>query len=172
MILKYKHFYLSGPIEFGDTNCSNWRDYPKDALEKKFGIHVFDPFADPKQQWKQKIDLAKDTNNYEDIVKIAKSFVQKDLTMVQRCDALIAYLPYRVPTIGTHHEIIQNIQLDKPTLLVCPEGVKNLPLWYFGLIPLNYMFGSWDSLFYYLKEINLGENHLDDHRWDFVRGLL
>lgn len=172
MILKNKHFYLSGPIEFGQNSCINWRDYPKLSLEKRFGIHVFDPFADPKQQWKEKIIEAKTNKDYDCIVKIAKSFVQKDLTMVQRCDALIAYLPYKVPTIGTHHEIIQNIQLDKPTLLVCEEGVENLPVWYFGLIPLNYMFGSWDSLFYYLGEINSGEKHLEDHRWDFVRGLL
>lgn len=169
MILKNKNFYLSGPIEFGE---GNWRDYPKATLEKKFGIHVFDPFADPKQQWKKHIEDAKNDEDYETIIKIAKSFVQKDLTMVQRSDALIAYLPYKVPTIGTHHEIIQNIQLDKPTLLICPEGVKFLPVWYFGLVSKSYMFGSWDSLFYYLSEINSGENHLEDHRWDFVRGLL
>lgn len=169
MILKNKHFYLSGPIEF---NQGDWREKPKSVLEKEFEINVFDPYVDPKQQWKDEIDKAKNGGDYEKIAKIAKSFFMKDMNMVQKCDALIAYLPYKVPTIGTHHEIIKNFEFNKPTLLICPEGVKFLPIWYFGFIPLEYMFGSWESLFYYLKEINSGEQHLDDIRWDFIRGKI
>jgi len=169
VILKNKHFYLSGPIEF---NQGDWREKPKSVLEKEFEINVFDPYADPKQQWKDEIDKAKNISDYEKIAKIAKSFFMKDMNMVQKCDALIACLPYKVPTIGTHHEIIKNFEFNKPTLLICPEGVKFLPIWYFGFIPLEYMFGSWESLFYYLKEINSGEKHLDDIRWDFIRGKI
>ena len=90
MILKNKHFYLSGPIEF---NQGDWRERPKSLLEKEFEINVFDPYVDPKQQWKDEIDKAKNGGDYEKIAKIAKSFFMKDMNMVQKCDALIAYLP-------------------------------------------------------------------------------
>lgn len=166
--LTSKKFYLSGPIEFGNEN---WRDPIIDRLKKDFSIDVYDPFSDPKQQWIDKISEAKKNHDYQAIQEIAKKFVRKDLGMVDRSDGLIAYLPYKIPTTGTHHEIINSINSKKPTLLVCPQGKENIPVWYYGISKIQHMFGSWDELFCFLKEVNEGQ-HQNDDKWSFVYDLV
>jgi hypothetical protein len=105
------------------------------------------------------------------MTKIAKAFVRKDLAMVDRADFTIAYLPSGVPTTGTHHEIINSNNAKKPTMLVCPQGKEFIPLWYYGFIPHEFMFGSWDGLWEYLCEVNKGK-HVHNDRWAFTYGLV
>lgn len=168
--LKDSRCYLSGPIEHGDIN-TNWRIDPCITLRDRFGINVFDPFSDPKQQWVSQLMKCRDSLDYEGMAKIAKNFVSKDLIMVERADFLIAYLPKSIPTTGTHHEIIFSSNNKKPTLLVCPEGKEHIPLWYYGFIPHTCMFGSWDSLYYYLQEVEDGK-HINNRRWLYRYGLI
>lgn len=168
--LKGKRCYLSGPIE-NDTEGVNWRDAPKAILTKEFKIDLFDPFADPKQVFADELYDARDTKDYDTIVRIAKGFVRKDLSMVDRADFVIAYLPYKVPTTGTHHEVINSNNAKKPTLLVCPQGKQYVPLWYYGFIPHAFMFGSWKDLYTYLREVN-NYKHKDNNRWHFIYGLV
>ena len=166
--LNNKKFYLSGPIEFVREN---WRDSVIKQLKDDFCVDVYDPFSDPKQQWVEKIAEAKFNKNYQAIQDIAKKFVRKDLGMVDRSDGLIAYLPYKIPTIGTHHEVINSINAKKPTLLVCPQGKENVPVWYYGICKIDHMFGSWDELFKFLHEVNQGL-HQNDDKWSFVYDLV
>lgn len=168
--LKNKRCYLSGPIEFGD-NGKNWRTAPTKILHAKFGLQVYDPFADPKQQWKPILEEARQKRDFPTMVNVAKKFVHKDLGMVDRMDLLVAYLPYKVCTTGTHHEITTADRSRKPTLLVCPQGKEFVPLWYFGFIPTEFMFGSWKALYKYLGEVNGGE-HLENSRWDFIYEII
>lgn len=167
--LRNKRAYLSGPIQH-DPSGTNWRIYPTKILVEKFGIELFDPFADPKQQWVPLLTTAQEEKDYETIVKISKSFVRKDLCLVDRSDFIIAYLPYKVPTTGTHHEIINSNNAKKPTLLVTNlNDIVYIPLWYFGFIPKEFMFPSWDSLFQYLEAVDRGE-HKHNNRWAYVYG--
>lgn len=169
--LQGKRCYLSGPIEH-DTSKTNWRISPIKYLREELGIDLFDPFSDEKQEWVPSLIKARDTEDYDTMAKIAKSFVRKDLSMVDRADFIIAYLPRNVVTTGTHHEIFVSNNAKKPTLLVCPEGKKWLPYWYFGYIPhKTAMFSSWASLYAYLEEVNAGL-HKDNDRWAFVYGLV
>lgn len=170
MYLKNARVYLSGPIEY-DNIGTNWRDEPKKELISRFEVNLFDPFEDPKQQWVPKIAEARKNKDYKAMEEIAKKFVRKDLAIVDRADFLVAYLPYKVPTTGTHHEIINANEAKKPVLLVCPEGKENIPLWYRGFIPHEVTFGSWDELYTYLHEVNEGK-HKDNNRWAFVYGLI
>jgi nucleoside 2-deoxyribosyltransferase len=164
-----KRAYLSGPIEYDNPN-RNWRDDPKKVLTKKFKIDLFDPFADPKQVLTGELNKARDNNDVETIVKIAKGFVRKDLAMVDRADFVIAFLPYKVPTTGTHHEIINSNNAKKPTLLVTnSSSISAIPLWYFGFIPTEFMFASWDALYEYLNEVN-NNKHRHNNRWAFIYG--
>lgn len=156
--------YLSGPIEFNDLN---WRTEPINILENNFGLKIFDPFTDPKQQWLPEISLAKETKNFQRMKEIAEEFVRKDLGMVYKSDILIACLPYKIPTTGTHHEITESWRAMKPTLLVCPTGIENLPVWYFGLFPLNHMFGSWNDLYVYLDRVDKGLEY--DDTWYLLK---
>ena len=169
-VLEGTKVYLSGPIEYGDSGI-NWRDEPSRILKEEFKISVFDPFADPKQQWVPALKEARDNKNYAEMTRIAKSFVRKDLALVDRSDFLIAYLPKQIPTTGTHHEIINSVNAKKPTLLVCPQGKENIPLWYYGFIPHEAMFGGWEDLYNYLRDVN-ARKYLDNNRWAYVYGLI
>jgi len=168
--LKDKTAYLSGAIEFGD-GTHNWRTEPIEALKNQFGLSVYDPFSDPKGQWGPAIQQAREEKDYEKMRNMAKAFVRKDLAMVDRSDLLIAYMPYRVPTTGTIHEIINSNNAKKPTLIVCPQGKENAPIWLWGTLPSNSFFGSWDSLYEYLQEVTDGK-HASDDRWHFSYGLV
>ena len=169
-VLKNKRAYLSGPIEH-DTTHTNWRTEPKETLVNRFEINLFDPFADPKQQWAPLLQESRDNRDFDTISQVAKNFVRKDLAMVDRADFVIAYLPKDVCTTGTHHEIIVSHNAKKPTLLVCPQGVENIPIWYFGFIPHEVMFGSWDDLYSYLDGVNSGDQK-ENNRWHFVYGMV
>lgn len=157
--LKDRLFYLSSPIEFG---IDNWRYEFKDYLKNKFKINIYDPFLDPKQQWTSKILKARKEKDYEKIAEIAKSFVLKDYLMVDKSDGLIAYLPYKIPTIGVHYEISKSLNSSKPTFLICPEGKELLPVWYYGIINHQKMFGSFNDLYKHLDKINKGLIKNDD----------
>jgi nucleoside 2-deoxyribosyltransferase len=161
--------YLSGPIELATD--TNWRPGPKKELLDRFGLDVFDPFADPKQQWLGPLKEARENFDYDRMRFIAKKFVRKDLGTVDRSDMLIGYLPYRVPTTGTNHEIITSNDLKKPTLLICPEGKEKIPTWYYAFIRHEFMFGSWAALYDYLDEVAAGK-HMDNDRWAFVYDLI
>lgn len=157
--LKDKLFYLSSPIEFG---VDNWRYEFKEHLINKFKINIYDPFLDPKQQWTKQILKARKEKNFDKIAGIARNFVLKDYLMVDKADGLIAYLPYRVPTIGVHYEISRSLNSNKPTFLICPEGKELLPVWYYGIISHKNMFGNFNDFYDYLEKINNGLIKNDD----------
>ena len=163
-----KRVYLSGPIEFGAG--PNWRTDKVKILSERYKLEVFDPFADPKQQWVPDLKVARENKDFETMRTIAKNFVRKDLALVDRSDFLIANLPFKVPTTGSHHEIINSNNAKKPTLLLS-EGKENIPLWYYGFIPPESMFGSWDELWQYLDDVDAGK-HMNNSRWAFTYGLI
>ena len=162
--------YLSGPIENDDPN-HNWRIEPTKVLSERFGVKVFDPFSDPKQQWVPTLVKARDERDYETMATVARDFVSKDLIEVEQANFLVGYLPKGVATTGTHHEIIFSSNNKKPTLLVCPQGKQHVSLWYYGWIPHTCMFGSWDDLYVYLQEV-ADWKHADNRRWRYLYGLI
>lgn len=164
--LKDTRCYLSGPIQYHDTN---WRQKPVEILNQ-FNVNFFDPFSDPKQQWVAMIKEAMNEGDFEAVVSIAKKFVRKDLCMVDRSDFVVAYLPHEVPTTGTHHEIFVSNMAKKPTLLVTnSDDISNIPLWYFGFIPIEFMFPNWLALHKYLETVDKGEQKHND-KWSFIYG--
>lgn len=171
--LARRRCYLGGPIE--NDSGPNWRTEPKKVLIEEFNLDLFDPYDDPKQQWTDPLQKAREECDYKTMTKIAKDFVHKDLTIVDRMDLVISYLPYKVATTGTHHEIINSSDRKKPTLLVCPQGKQFVPLWYFGFIPHQHMFGSWEDLYSYLRSVNDGKqkgNKKHKRRWSYIYNLI
>lgn len=167
--LSGKHCYLGGAIEY--DSGPDWRPAVKNELASRFGIDVFDPAGDPKQQFVPEMMAARASRDLKTMRKISRRFLRKDLCKVDRSDFLISRLPKGMPTTGSVHEIIDANNRKKVTLLVCPEGVEHLSLWYFGFVPLKYMFGSFDELYDYLDKVNRGKCKKDD-RWAFVYGLI
>jgi len=158
--------YVGGPIEH-DTHAYDWRTEVKKKLVGEFGLKVFDPADDPKQGLREKIVYCKEHSLWDELREVVSEFVMADLSVVDHSDFIIQHLPYKVPTTGTHHEIINASNLKKPTLLVCPQGKKHIADWYFGFIKHEYMFGSWQELYAYLHEVAEGK-HIADRRWFFV----
>jgi len=167
-VLRGKRCYLSGPIQYDDTG-HNWRKAPKDVLVNEFGLDLFDPFDDPKQQWVPMLMEAQKNKDYETMARISRQFVRKDLCMVDRSDFIISYLPYKIPTTGTHHEVINSSNAKKPTLLICPQGKEFIPLWYYGFIPHEVMFGGWEEVYQYLRDVEAGKQMQND-RWAYIYG--
>lgn len=168
-----RRVYLSGPIEY-DPSQINWRPEVKEVLTSRFGLVIFDPFDDPKQTRSEEMRLARETNDFDTVAEIAADFVSKDLTEVDKADLLIAHLPYKVPTVGTIHEIINAVNRKIPPLVVCPQGKQCVSSWLFGLFKKkhkHYIHGSWDSLYSYLEEVN-DRKHIDDRRWRYAYGLI
>lgn len=168
--LKGSNCYLSGPIEFCNEKL-NWRINVINNLQKNFEINVFDPFSDPKQQWSDKIKECKNKKDDKTLSKIARSFVRKDLAMVDRCDFLIAYLPQNTVMAGTIHEIINSNNSKKPTLLVTNGSKFNISSWYYGFIDTNCIFNNWNELYNYLDKVNRGLCKKND-RWSFVYKII
>ncbi len=162
--------YLSGPIQYAVNDF--WREGVINNLQNKFGIDIFDPFADEKNKWTNEILEAKTISDTFTLEKIAKKFVRKDLGMVDKSDFLIAYLPTGVQTVGTVHEIINSNNNKKPTLLVTDkEEISHIPLWYFGFIKREYMFAGFENLYKYLEKVNDGACAEDD-RWHLVYKII
>jgi nucleoside 2-deoxyribosyltransferase len=169
VFLKNRKVYLSSPIENRGSN--HWKPAVKQKLAKEFGLDVYDPYDDPKQQWAPTLLKAREEKNYDEMSKIAKKFVWKDLAKVDRSDILIAYLPYKVATAGCHHEIIMANNLQKPVLLVCNKGKHLIPLWFYGFIDHKYMFGSWEDLYVFLRGVN-DKKCIDDDKWAYIYDLI
>lgn len=167
--LKGKQVYLSGAIEF--ASGENWRTEPVRIMREKYELNVFDPYADTKQQWVPELNEARKNYDYEKIRKIAKNFVKKDLHFVDTSTFLIAKLDYGVPSVGIHHEIINANNLKKPVLLLCEQHKIKLPIWYYGFIPLDCMFSSWDEIWEYLDGVNEGKQ-MNNDKWAITYGLI
>ena len=167
--LKGKNVYLSGDIEF--DSGANWRDEPKKTLFERFGLSVFDPHADPKNQWTEELTASRQNKDYERMASIARCFVRKDLCMVDRCDLLIAYMPYKVPTTGTTEEVIRSNDSKKPTFIICPQGKENVPAWFYGYMDHSNFFGSWDEFYDHLQEVDNGK-HIHNNRWHFCYEII
>lgn len=166
--LTNKRCYLSGPIEHASTD---WRIYPTKVLTEEFGVDLYNPFGDPKHQWKDRLIEARNNKDLKTIRNIAKKFVRKDLAMIDRSDFLVCFLPLNVATYGTCHELINSVNAKKPSLIVGTDHIVNIPFWFHGFIDQALMFASWDELFVYLKEVDEGK-HKDNDKWSFVYGLV
>ena len=163
--------YLSGPIEFEDTSKPDWRPPVIEVLSKRFGINVHDPSTDEKQGRAPLLVKALAEERYDDAEKIARLFVKKDLVLIDHSHFLIAYAPRGVATTGTPCETHYAVNAKKPVFVVCEEGKRFAPRWYFGNLRHRYIYGSWDELYEYLQEVDDGK-HKDNHRWWFVYEMI
>jgi hypothetical protein len=163
--LANRRMYLGSPIEH--SNQDDWRNLVKTNLRKKFNLKIFDPSEDKKQVNREKIIYLKENGLWQELSEIVFDFVRADLSIIDHSDFIIQHLPYKVPTTGTHHEIISAYNNKKVVLLVCPQGKDKIPDWYFGFIKHQYMFGSWEKCYEYLEKVDNGK-HFNDDRWYFV----
>lgn len=169
--LKNLRCYFSYPIEY--SNQENELSEAKKKLSDFFNqtsVTLIDP-KNISSKGISEIDLTilRDRHNYEEVRRIMKAIVRKDLRAVDLSDFIVAFLPVQIKTTGTTHEIIQADDQKKPTLLICPSGIQDIPAWFFGIIPLEYMFSSVEDAIEYLKSIDsIDLNEIRDDRWQFI----
>ncbi len=165
--LKDTKCYLSHPIQFQNMGDPNWKPEVIKDLTTLFGINVFDPQADEKQKRAALLKSSMEKGDFDIVEEVATAFSKKDLAEIDRTDFLVAYNPYKVCTIGVPCEVHHAIQLKKPVLIVCPQGKQFAGIWYFGNIRHRYIYGSWQDLYAYLREVDEGKQK-DNHRWWYV----
>jgi len=172
--LKDSRCYMSFPIEFAGDDAPKITSYKENIIVflKSKNVKVFDPKKISFRGITEIIDRKKlfEEENYEELVRQMKIIVRKDLRCVDLSDFTIAILPKDVKTTGTIHEIIEADRQKKPVLIYCPHGLRYIPAWLFGIIPLRFMFKSLNELINYLNYIDTYDDfhELSDDRWQFL----
>ena len=128
--------YLSHPFPERDK-IKEWEI----EIENKLDIELHNPFYDG---WEAKwlVKYNKKTSSPEEFSKFVKRnykrIVESDLRALQRCDGMIAFVPY--PSIGVAMEILyMSYVLKKPVLIYQPSMIYSIVethpwLKYFGKI--------------------------------------
>lgn len=170
--LKGMKVYLSGAMDRVPDGGVGWRSSIS-SIMMKMGIGVLNPcdkpmkFVEENENTRQEIWDAKNDKDFVKARKIMKPICYSDLRMVDVADFLIVYLDVDVHYAGTYHELALGIMQKKPTLIMCEQGKSRIPNWWWGVIPHELFFSTWDELLSYLKSVNKGENVDDLGRWRF-----
>ena len=123
-------------------------------------------------EYLKKLRAAED---YENLSKCCKEVVRTDLRMCDGSDVIIVNWDADVITVGTVDEIVTAANQKKPIYLCCKQGKKNIPIWLWGRVPLNYIFDSLDDVMKRLEDIAYAKEeelpNLIDKRWLFLNKL-
>ncbi|TXT66112.1 MAG: hypothetical protein BAJALOKI3v1_50112 [Promethearchaeota archaeon] len=166
--------YLAGPIEYTKDSGVAWRKKIKQyCSDFKLGIDFLDPtdkpvFARHINDEKQKSNDLKNEGNWYELRSLMKEIVRTDLRMVDRSDAVIAYINVDIYMCGTMHEIVNASVQHKPIFLIVDGGKKRCPSWLFGLIDYQEMFDSVEECISYLHKIDTGLVKIDN-RFPFIK---
>jgi nucleoside 2-deoxyribosyltransferase len=88
------------------------------------------------------IDEMKRNEDWVGLYSFCNNIVESDLAMLNRCEGMIAYLPFGAKTFGTTHEIVHALQNQIPVVLVMPEGVDKVSHWLWGILGPNRLFDN------------------------------
>lgn len=181
--LRGLRIYLSGNCECANNDGGDWRKEVTAKL-KMLGLIVFDPVNSPTtMSWgvskKEEFDYVRNLRSeerYDDLANCVREIVHVDLRSVDSADVLLVQIDTSIPTYGTIDEIVTAINQKKPVYICSKQGMKTMPIWFFGRIPLHYMFEDIDGILTELQRIaycSEQELHdtLDRKRWLFVNRM-
>ena len=94
-----------------------------------------------------------------------KKVRQRDLSMVDRSDFLIAYIQPSVPTFGTMEELTVAVKARKPVLTIIEGGVEKVPFWLTAMLPRSQFFDNLNDVTCHLKCIDEGLVEPDPKYW-------
>lgn len=164
-VLDNKRVYLSSPMEFASNK--SWTDQHKAILTNEFKLKLFDPWEDEKQVEVSNIQTCITDKNSEGLRTIMKGYCKLDLGNVDRADIIIAYVPHGIPTTGVTHEVVNANNAKKVVLLVEGQDKFKIAKWFYGFIPLKFMFSTWDDLYQFLRDANK-DLYKNDDRFYFL----
>jgi hypothetical protein len=165
--------YLVGAMQY--ANGEDWRNEIQSELIKR-NITVFNPYHKPFIKDVQEGDIVRSTLNglmeeekYDEVQKRVKPIRSYDLNLVDRSDFITAYIIPDVPTIGTVEELVTAVRMKKPTFIAIEGGKKKCPLWYFGMFPHKYFYGSLNEMLDMICKIDDGIQEIDSDRWRLLK---
>ena len=182
--LKGLRAYLAGTMEYAADDGVEWRKSITPRLEK-LGIVVLDPTDRPVRlsyadnSASEQLHLLKEMRRkgkFKKLIKCAKEIVHQDLRMVDVADLLIVYIDASVPTVGTIDEFVTASNQQKPILMVCKQGIREIPIWFWGRIGNTWkktFFGDFKTMEDRLKRIAYCSNEeldgiIDRGKWLFL----
>ena len=165
-MLRDSRVYLCGAISF-DDNDVEWREALKPFL-RDLGIKIFDPCDPPidiKLADKETQRRLLHEGRFDELSVVMKELRCLDLRMIDITDMVIVNIDTDIYTCGTWEEIALANRERKPILVHCKQGKRGAPLWLYGMIPHELIFGSWSELEDYILEIDKCEGVLLKRRW-------
>lgn len=171
-ILNKTYCYLGGNLE-NTNDALGWRALLTQKLEE-LGVICLDPtrqmfrgqIAETEEsrlelkQWRENGEIDK-------IQPFMKEVVRRDLRAIDISCFTIFRLEPTKPTWGTVHEIVVAVQQRKPVLILI-DDIKQFPLWFMGIINMDYVFTNINDLIDYLRKVNSGETPIDDKYWKIL----
>jgi nucleoside 2-deoxyribosyltransferase len=131
-VLNRTKCYLAGNIENSNSPHS-WRDMVKTELAAT-GIIFFDPLKKPfmdsvneNNEHMARLGKIREEGRFDDLSKIMRKIRVEDLSLVDRCDFLIAVISAKTASWGTAEEVFWANRMKKPIYLVVSEGNRRVP---------------------------------------------
>jgi nucleoside 2-deoxyribosyltransferase len=172
--LKRTKCYLAGNIE-NSNSPHTWRDLVKTELADT-GIVFFDPLKKPfmdsvneDNQHMARLAKIRSEGRFDDLSKIMRKIRVEDLSLVDRCDFLVAVISAETASWGTAEEVFWANRMKKPIYLVVSEGKQACPFWIFGTLPAGQIYGNVHEVIADIRQIDSGEKKIDLTRWKIFR---
>jgi hypothetical protein len=164
--------YLIGPMDRVADGGVGWRRDLTPFLEA-IGVVVLDPTKKPiaigcedieKREYRNGL---KQEGRYNDLAKEVRVLRVVDLRMCDMSDFLVAYINTDIHMCGSYEELSWCNRMKRPILCMVEGGKQNVPDWLLGVLPHEHIFGSWDDIKDYLKNVDSGADDRSFKRWMF-----
>jgi hypothetical protein len=174
--LFYNRVYLSGPIDNAKDFGTGWRNEIKEKLAD-LQLIFLDPCSKPMQPGYACEDLEnharrveqKKNGDFETIAREMHLIRCIDLRLADLCDFAIVHLDREVYSTGTHEEIALLNRRKVPILVHVEQGKAALPDWYWGTLPHQHVFSTWDEILLYVRHVAHDPPPIDSYnRWRFL----
>lgn len=174
--LFYNRVYLSGPIDNAEDFGTGWRNQIKEQL-RDLDLIFLDPCVKPMQAGYACEDLEnhqrrleqKKRGDFETISREMRLIRCIDLRLADLCDFAVVHLDKNVYSTGTHEEIALLNRRKVPILVHMEQGKAALPDWYWGTLPHQHVFSTWDELSAYVRHVASDPPPIDTYnRWRFL----
>ena len=177
--LKNHSVYMVGSMDSDREAGAQWRDEMTPFLQS-LGLRVINPYTkplcpcsnDPKTLEDDtnfgKIQTSLKNKNYDLAKDLVKQLRATDLRFVDTSHLLLVYLDFDQLLTGTLEEIVTANRQKKPVIIKTSVPKNQMPHWYFGMLPHELFFETWNEVKEYLTHINSAPKIDDlDGRWVF-----
>lgn len=173
--LRLQRIYLVGPMDYDRDAGKPWREDLTIWLKARKALPI-DPYCKPiiydiaakeDDDMAERREAAMQMGDFDAVSKIVKKIRVTDLRITDMSDVVVANLDIEKVPCGTYEEIFTCNRSKKPILVHCPQGVKEIPRWMFGVLPYQFFFDSWTDVKEYLRHIDEDEVINTLGRWRF-----